>query len=656
MTPTPGLQPDAAVEAIEALQAESPDAMRLARVASLAVRIEPHLLRRLRLELVPHADVGTEADLWFSDLVESRGTGAIVLRPDVSRRLRVHLARDPGLLGRAIAITEDAHRDAPSTLRLEEQVNGLALLRGENSADAVDEALRPAIAVMVGADRDRALEIARWLLRAASAFEPLVWRSPNAHALLQASAALLGGRRLLRGLPDGTPSLDRIAWALPPALLADRVELGVELHDRALRFVGPSEDAAVVRVPRTRPPVIEVVFAVDGAERIRIVEAAEGVVVDLEGPIESMTLKTIAGDEYRLDVVDEARSPAQAPPDSSRERGWRPRRARVPEPSWIEDACVQVETLGSQGRATAFYIAPRLLVTAAEPFRGIPFLGIGPGTEQATVLNRDDTSSPVLLLEPMGHLVFTDPARLVDEVTEQRYPNELIVPSRVQVIAVIDGAPVSIEADVSRSLLHNGQRRFEARVDEPDLPRGFLGAPVILRDGVVGVVTGFDPARLLRNQTTLEVTGSVVIQELIQRLRPDARARAEESAAPTAAAESAGPEMESAPRFGAPPGPGSAERFRRSAPPRSSAAPRPPPPKPPTAARPEPARRAEPDVREAARSSDASFERPQAPPERMPAGAPGGVFAGLRRVLRRLGIGGATDARALRDDDDDRPR
>ena len=49
----------------------NPDALRLARLLSTAVRIEPELVRHARLRLLPHSDVGAEADLWSSGLLAS---------------------------------------------------------------------------------------------------------------------------------------------------------------------------------------------------------------------------------------------------------------------------------------------------------------------------------------------------------------------------------------------------------------------------------------------------------------------------------------------------------------------------------------------------------------------------------------------------------
>ena len=133
-----------AAQRIAQLHKRRPDAVALATLASLAVRVEPQLLRRLRVTLLPDADVGTEADLWFSALVESRGARAIVLHAPVAELLRAKLAEDPDRLRRAIELTAQAHATAPATLRLEERLTALVLLGTPNLAQAVDEALQPA--------------------------------------------------------------------------------------------------------------------------------------------------------------------------------------------------------------------------------------------------------------------------------------------------------------------------------------------------------------------------------------------------------------------------------------------------------------------------------------------------------------------------------
>ena len=57
--------------------------------------------------------------------------------------------------------------------------------------------------------------------------------------------------------------------------------------------------------------------------------------------------------------------------------------------------------------------------------------------------------------------------------------------------------------------MSNGQKHFEARVDEPELPEEFLGAPVIVGTTVAGVVTGVN-TNLMGGHSELTVTGSSV--------------------------------------------------------------------------------------------------------------------------------------------------
>ena len=115
------------------LERARPDVVRLARVASLARKIEPELLRALRLALAdrfdgesrPHA--GTESALWFSALIESRGPDSITLLSEFSRELQHQLKADSALLEAARAVIEELHRDLPAVLRWEEELVYVAL-------------------------------------------------------------------------------------------------------------------------------------------------------------------------------------------------------------------------------------------------------------------------------------------------------------------------------------------------------------------------------------------------------------------------------------------------------------------------------------------------------------------------------------------------
>jgi hypothetical protein len=66
----------------------------LAEALSLVVRIEPALLRDVRLILFPRAKASLEADLYFSPLVSQRTTDWITLDPQLSLELQSGLT-DP---------------------------------------------------------------------------------------------------------------------------------------------------------------------------------------------------------------------------------------------------------------------------------------------------------------------------------------------------------------------------------------------------------------------------------------------------------------------------------------------------------------------------------------------------------------------------------
>src|SRR5260370_37369189 len=110
---------------LEDVRREDPGAVRLARVVSLAVRVEPELLRHARLVLLPGEDAGAEADLWFSPLVQSDNPLALVLLPEVKQLLQQDLAKNQELLDRAWSVLKEVHRDAPPVIKLEEEVTWL---------------------------------------------------------------------------------------------------------------------------------------------------------------------------------------------------------------------------------------------------------------------------------------------------------------------------------------------------------------------------------------------------------------------------------------------------------------------------------------------------------------------------------------------------
>jgi hypothetical protein len=133
---------------LDDLRQRNPQAVVLAHLASLAGRVELSLLRELRLTLLPAADGGAEADLWFSPLASVRSETALLLLPEVADALRRGLYRaDPALFKEAWNIVQ-AFRERTGAFegtRLEEEINYWLAQGGALAEARVQELLRRAV-------------------------------------------------------------------------------------------------------------------------------------------------------------------------------------------------------------------------------------------------------------------------------------------------------------------------------------------------------------------------------------------------------------------------------------------------------------------------------------------------------------------------------
>jgi hypothetical protein len=157
------------VERIAAERARDPRVVALAEAAALAARVEPELLRALRLSCVPGADASVEAELWFGPLASVRSPGVLALDGEVVTELRRQVALDlrgpleaPGARERVEAIAAEiarVHAGAPPLLRLEEElIAGLVLGR---DPEELDLRLRSVLGAMAH-QRARRGSLASW--------------------------------------------------------------------------------------------------------------------------------------------------------------------------------------------------------------------------------------------------------------------------------------------------------------------------------------------------------------------------------------------------------------------------------------------------------------------------------------------------------------
>jgi elongation factor Tu len=300
------------------LEAMPSDAVELAEFASLAVRIEPELLRALRVDLLLGAGAAAEADLWFSPAVRARGPDGIVLNPRILQELRRRLsesrrtARGRERSERARGIVEALHERSSPALVLEERVTWLAVSGA--STTAIDAELQRAVAAL---ETGRRPGIATWAAQAWARLPAEARRSRSGWLLGQASAAANGGSLLVAEAPDGIGEID-----LAP-LLAElpRVRVGVRRQSRQLELgaVDPA-GAVAIEVPDTEPRLVDVVWG-DGDElEEATVPVGRGEVVALEVGEGPVRLRNALHEVYELPaLVREA--PEERPPVLPEVRG-----------------------------------------------------------------------------------------------------------------------------------------------------------------------------------------------------------------------------------------------------------------------------------------------------------------------------------------------
>ena len=273
-------------------------AQRLAVLLSAAVRIEPQLLRAVRLGLLPELDVSAESDLWFSEWVASRSTEMILLEPAALPQLRGMLSEWLAESGdnageRLRAQIERIHVGMSPALRLEEEAVWLAVSGG--TEEAIDETLTPALQALVVEGRDG---IADWFLSAWERLPVEVQRTRVAWQLLQVA---LQRRPRITVAPVARSSKLNAADLIPILGAVPNVPLGVRRNGPDL-WLGDLPDAnSLIMVPDTHPRVVEVTETSDGPTlQTAVVEAGE--VTQLRVGWATLALRTARGDVYRLEA------------------------------------------------------------------------------------------------------------------------------------------------------------------------------------------------------------------------------------------------------------------------------------------------------------------------------------------------------------------
>lgn len=284
-------------ELIERFAARRPLAVRLAEAVSLAVLADPRLLRKARLDLVPEADPGIEADLWMSPLVQTRSPDGLVFAAEVGEALRTRLAADSARLEEAWRITKKMHRHLTPALRLEEEIAFLSLTSESDprAAARIEELLRSALAAVVMGEMRG---LAHWAARALPKLPSRV-RVSQAARLLEAGAHLrLGGDT--RPLRNSREILD-FPWMAPADL--PRVPVGLRLFPDAIELDARSDPPGPhLLLPQTDPLLVELSWQdpASGQREARQVTFRKGEKHKIETPVHDLRLRTVLGEVYDL--------------------------------------------------------------------------------------------------------------------------------------------------------------------------------------------------------------------------------------------------------------------------------------------------------------------------------------------------------------------
>ena len=249
-----GLTP--ARDVVSQLSDATPDLITLAELLSLAIRIEPELLRAMRLRFLPGASAEIESDLYFSPLIAERSYDWCLFDPDVQSELRKRVSNratstpsERNRMVHARKLVERAHLEAPIGIIVEERILWeVAAGDADQIRRAVEIEMDQVLAhVLTKTSEGDAL--ARWFANAAE-------RLPAAARETEAYGSLTFYVSYLFGIYSPAPSV------FPKTLLpsgTERVPLWAALRRDGLSLEPhPVEKYTQIAVPRTGPILLEV--------------------------------------------------------------------------------------------------------------------------------------------------------------------------------------------------------------------------------------------------------------------------------------------------------------------------------------------------------------------------------------------------------------
>jgi type VI secretion system protein ImpC len=281
----------------QALQVERPLVARLALLTSLPVRVTPAFLRLVRLRLVADASTGDEADLWLSDLVETRSSAGLSYRRGVRDTMRQMLAADPALLD---ALWTHVHLEhAPwlaSRGRLEEELTW-RLLRDPGDAWIDSNWRRVLEELEMGPNAEG---VARWVVRAVPDLPPGTLDLESGRRAYYGANLLLGDARVLGH--EAQTFLDSKLFAFATRRLPrHRIHVGRIEGGLLLSSLRAIENGFELDIPATHPLWLQLEGGPTNMDFVpRVITMADQEPVTCSTGIDTVTLRLIDGSAYSI--------------------------------------------------------------------------------------------------------------------------------------------------------------------------------------------------------------------------------------------------------------------------------------------------------------------------------------------------------------------
>ena len=297
MAPTP-----TAVQRLKQVRKEWPEVAVLAEPLVLAVRIEPELLRDVRIALFPASHASLEANLYFSALISQRTPEWLSIDPPLAHALQKRLAarirrggKDEERVRCIRAMVERAHSAVPFEIAREEQIIWMSVKQAGGKAEArraVNEVLRDVLMRMLQGSSEASVALARWFAGAAKRMPPLARETESFALLVFASSSILGGRKIEAQVKATLGTFEELARYLPQS--AKRVTVWGALTTRGLHL-RPEQYAGYqrVEVPLTNPVLLEA--RPENGNPI-LVQVSPGQAVFVPLPAGVITMRTLTRD------------------------------------------------------------------------------------------------------------------------------------------------------------------------------------------------------------------------------------------------------------------------------------------------------------------------------------------------------------------------